>query len=50
MHGRYLKAANIGRGTYMLICILAFSRHNFLTEGFIENPRVKNCEKPKINP
>ena len=32
------------------ICILAFSRHNFFTEGFFENPRVKIQEKPKRDP
>ena len=29
------------------ICILAFSRHNFFTEGFFENPRVKSLRETR---
>ena len=32
------------------ICILAFSRHNSRTEGFIKNQRGIKQEKPKMNP
>ena len=32
------------------ICILAFSRHNFRTECFFQNPRVKIQEKPITTP
>ena len=34
----------------LLICILAFSRHNSRMEGLIKNPRVLKQEKPKMNP
>ena len=37
-------------GELQLICILAFSRHNFSTEGFFETPHILIQEKPKRNP
>ena len=37
------------RGELKINSILAFSLHNFRTEGFFENPRVKIQEKPKRN-
>ena len=43
------KCAKTSRGELQLICILAFSRHNFRTEGFFENPPIKIQEEPKRN-
>ena len=50
MYARNSKQAKTGRERELPICILAFSRHNFPTEGFFENPRGKNEEKPKRVP
>ena len=42
--------AKAADGELQLICILAFSRHNFSTEGFFETPHILIQEKPKRNP